>query len=392
MKIYLSLNKNKHIIQAVTFIFLILICIPQNEVYAFMDPLLRLFRYIGLLWALLLFFTARIYSEHKLWPLFVFIFWIVVSSAFNEVNAIDAVKLVYPIFTCSILVQYYIRCKGKKGLSSMAVLYAVIMIIQVFSALTHCFGEIYSGAWQGNYFLGIRVNISFILPYAMGLNLINSKIEKRSGRIFLYLTFISGVYFSIYEEVSTAIVTIAVLMLSLLVLDSYRYDRRFLKFVLILVIIFSAGFAFIGLKTDLFTWFFVNVLNEDATLDGRTILWEQVFDYLKGTHWIYGYGYKHNFKFTISWWFKGDHPHNEYLEMLFCYGIIGLVLYINMYMVQIRQILKNNYKKIVNIALSTMISSIAMHISSHNYMSIYPYICFVIFMNINQLVVNSDKD
>ena len=382
----LVISGKKNIVLPISLWLMILSCIPQNEAYAFLDPVIKLFRYVALAWSILIFTTTRQYLNKKLLLVFGFLCWILVSSLINLTSIVDTFKLLYPIFTCVVLTQYIIEKDKLKGFKALAIFFCVLMVIQAFTLATHCFGDIYVGAWQGNYFFGIRVNVSFILPYAIGLNLVYAKIDKKWGRLSFAITLISAIYFAVFEAVSTALVVIATILGFSFFTYIYKFKRHMLKTVIFLTIAFSAGFAFLGSKTHIFEWLLVGILKEDVTLDGRTILWEQAFDYLKGLHWLYGYGYKHNFLFKISWWFAADHPHNEYLEMLFCYGMIGVCIYIKMLVKQFKSLVSINNKEVRDAMFATLLSIVIMHIASHNYMAVFPYIFYVVFVNLNGIL------
>jgi len=387
MRIELSIFGKKHIIVVISVVLLVLSCIPQNEAYAMLTPMIRSFRYLALIWSVLLFFTSKMYYIRTNWILYAFMIWILLTSLFNGTSLDEVIKLIYPIFSSVVLTQYIIEKDKKKGLVALAIFFAIFMLIEAISALTHCFGDVYVGAWQGNYFFGIRVNVCFLLPYAIGLNLLYSKIDKKKGNFFWGLTLICSIYFVIYESVSTSIVTIAVILVGLLILHLYRFRKELLKPTIAVLIFLCAGFALIGSRAEIFRWLLVDILQEDITLSGRTLLWKQAFEYLQGLHWIYGYGYKHNFQFTISWWFASDHPHNEYLEMLFCYGVIGLGIYIKMVVKQFQAVWNINNREVRDIMLATLVSIVVMHISSHNYMAVFPYISYVVFVNMDKIMV-----
>lgn len=377
----LVVNKNRKIMNIVVFLVLVLVCIPTNEAYANLDPLLRAFRYIGLMAAFLLFFVLRIFENRRLITFFLFAIWTLIASAINLTDVIEAVKMIYPIFTCVVLTQYYVEQEGEKSVTNIAIFFAILCIINAFIAAFDLFGNIYTGGWQGNYLFGIRVNVSFILPYAVGLNLINARIDGKRGKFFCVATILSLVYFAIFEWVSTAIVTLALIFVSLFFLNIYHHNRKMLKTTIIGFILFCVGFVFLMSKMHLFEWFLVGVLNEDVTLDNRTLLWEQAFDYLHGLNWIYGFGFKHGYHFVVSWWFDADHPHNEYLETLFCYGMIGLFIYVRMIILQFKHIWRITDVKVRNVLISMLLGACLMHTVSHNNMAVFPYITFVIVMN-----------
>lgn len=381
MEYRLRISGNKRMVTSITLLLLVLSCIPQNIAYEFLDPVIKVFRYLALAWAFIILLATRIKAIKKNFVLFAFIGWILITTILNMTDLIGVFKLLYPIFTVIVLTQYILDADKERGIAKIAVFLSMFMLIQAISGLTGCFGEIYSGAWQGNYFFGIRVNVSFILPYALGLSLLYTAIDKKKGKFVAVVTIVSGVFFAFFELVSTAIMTIAVLFFTLYLMHLHKFKKQMLKPVIYFTIAFCAGFAFLGSNTDIFEWLLVGILHEDVTLDGRTILWEQAFDYLYGINWLIGYGYNHAYKFTISWWFSADHPHNEYVETLFCYGFVGIAIYFRILFSQFKNAWGVKQEKIMNIMIATLISVVVMHIASHNYMAVFPYIFYVTFAN-----------
>lgn len=391
MKTVLSINGHRKYAEKLVLFFLLLMCIPTNEAYEFLDPLLRFFRYVGLSVALLVFITTRLYKEKKIRAFYFWAIWMLVASALNATDLVAFFKMIYPIFASVILTQYYVNQRKEKIITDFAIVFAVLALINAVVAITGVFGEIYSGGLQGNYLFGIRVNISFLLPYALGLNFMNAQIDGRRGIFFLVATVASLVYFVIFEWVSTGIVTIGVFLIVYLFLNIFYFNRRFLKTAVLLFVIVCVGFVFFMSKLHVFEWFLVGVLKEDVTLDNRTLLWEQAFEYLKGLHWLYGFGFKHGYKFTVSWWFSADHPHNEYLEVLFCYGVIGLAIYVKMIINQVKVTLKMEKSRIQNAVLAMLLACCLMHAVSHNIMAVYPFITYVIIMNVDKFNKNGQR-
>ena len=75
-----------------------------------------------------------------------------------------------------------------------------------------------------------------------------------------------------------------------------------------------------------FSWFIEGILGEDASLTGRTIIWDSLIRQMKGVHWICGNGLGDNIGFTISTRLTSA-AHSQYLQIIYNHGIIGLVFF-----------------------------------------------------------------
>ena len=186
-----SRNSSIELQKKSAFILLVLLCIPQNDAYKYLDPILRMFRYLALMFSIRFFVAGRLYKKHQLYPVLLFFLWIIISSLLNSRSLVDVLKMIYPLFACVILTQYYVQNNYNESIKMISRLFAALVFINLITGVTHVFGDIYAGAWQGNYLFGIRVNVSFILPYALGLCLISYRLNKPKERLTFIIAIVS---------------------------------------------------------------------------------------------------------------------------------------------------------------------------------------------------------
>lgn len=359
--------------------FLFLFCLPtSNQIFAPISILIKCGQYLGLVWSIIVFLKLRIFKEKVLWPVWIFVAIMIFSTLVNRTDISACVNMVFPIVASCILTFHIIKLKGFKGVEIIAKVFSVLLIVQAVSAIAGGFGTYTDGnnIVIVNYFFMDRVNFNRIFIYAISL-LVLAFIYGRKWR-WLYVTGgICGVFFVFYESVSTAIMTAIVFFLVLIVARIVK-SAHVWRNMLILLFIMAALFVIVGFSPERFEWLLVDFLQEDMTLDGRTLLWAQAIENMQGWHWIIGNGYGHKFLFWIGTWAVGT-AHSQYMNILFCFGLIGISIYFFM-ICQFFRGLKGekdeNYKRLV---VATVAAIIITGIPTTTYTSVYLYVIYTVF-------------
>lgn len=228
--------------------------------------------------------------------------------------------------------------------------------------------------------------LMFLLPILL-LN--KNKIIKIVGLIIIF-------YALLLSQKRTGLVSITVFLVFYYIFNANLKDKHwkdilkstFIFLISLLLIIFVTYMAAKKYNIELLNKMIR--ISEDGG-SGRTEIWSLIISSFKECsilNLIFGHGFNsvyYNFSFQLS-------AHNDYLEILYDYGIIGIVLYLLL----IRILLKKGFKllkeknEIAPSFLASIFFAIAFSLTSH--LVIYPtyYLFFCIFWGYC-LSINTEK-
>ena len=365
---------------------LIFFCLPKNQnLFGTFYNVILSVRIIGFFWALYLIFTERLYEQKNMYPIFLFALWNVFSSFINKNEMTESIYIFILIFSSSYIVCYLMIKLGFKCVEIIGIIFSIFLIIQGISALIGGFG-LYDDGNDGlyvNYFLGLRVSISNILIFDFIISILCLRYGSKKLSIIYILGLVSGIYFAYYASVSTAIMTFylffAIFILSYFIKNNSVWAIIFYVFFLTcLLFVLSSGKLF---NLD---FFLLNILNEDITFNGRTLLWSQGIENLKDINVVVGYGNNHDYVFVLGSGWSVSTLHSQYLDILFRNGIIGLFLYFIMIRNTYVNSLKQSNHLLKSLVISMILTMCISTIPSSNYQWVYLYMTLVIinFYNI----------
>lgn len=235
---------------------------------------------------------------------------------------------VYPWITAVLLVQRYLKRDYRSAINCIALVFCVIVSVNLFSwflngsTIARGYGEII-------YFMGIRTRINDIAYITIAVLLVNCFYKNRFCKILLGVGLISSVGFIILEWVSTGLVSIILMMFIIMMGQKYPIVyRKINKIVLLTPVVIIFLIMMFNVQQE-FSWLIVDMLGEDLTLNGRTLIWGSVFKQLSGMDWIIGKGLNNGMRFTVGVHETGA-AHNQFLSVLLNYGVVGLVSFLAM--------------------------------------------------------------
>lgn len=362
-----------------TYLSLFVMCIPNNPRFPVLFQqgvnVLLLFSY---LFAGLLFLLNEYYKRKLFYGLYIWFFWVIAASVLNHTNVVGIVKLVALLFCASVCTIYLCEHDIRNMFWILSWMFTILLLLQAVSFVTHCFGSIFA---QGKiiyyYFFGIRVAVNKIIPFALFFGMMSRIYGNHKSPDSLIISTACGLFFAIGEKVSTSLVVYAVFFFTLVVFRIME-SEHFWRYITALFMIpcVSFGFMYAG-GGKLINWFLGTVLNESPTLSGRTLIWTQALSYMKGIHWLIGNGYGHNYYFTLGEEWSAQVTHNQYLETVFKYGIIGMAIYIVLCIIQLRlnTMIKSN--TVMQIFFATFLAMITMQIPASTFERPYYYIFYI---------------
>ena len=296
----------------------------------------------------LLIFICFVFKINKLKIDHKYFFWIIiclyllfimlVNGNYKDIDKWARIMIIYA--DSMMVADYYIsrgKCKNLiETVSNLGIVYFGINFI-LFSILPN--GLNING--YNYYFLGIRTDFLryfFVFLIFSCLNFLYLK-NKVQLILLLVLSVITFLKFSI----ATAITSILLLFLF------YIFRNTLTKFLSLKWIVISTSvlsIAFIGFNaSNFFSWFIVNILNKDVSLTNRMFIWVEaircIFDSRLG--FIFGHGIVNSGSFVHYGYYWP--AHNQLLQWLFEYGVIGTVLIFVyfLYLDKMNQISSVNY-------------------------------------------------
>ena len=350
--------------QFIFYLLLFFICIPGNSSFPTAVNIIRLaFTFIGFGVAMVLFFRFKYYRRKMLLPLIVWFIWIIIATLLNGTDFVGTITdILIPFFSSAMLVVYLFDNDRENVISVITWMLTLFMLIQLFSLVTHCFGTRFSqGRFTNVFFMGIRVNINKLFPFALFFGLINYRFGKKRSPLCLIISTVCGLWFVIVEKVSTSIIGFVIIVVILIASRLIKSEHAW-RNMAILAICVGALFAFVYSGSNSFSeWIFSDTMGEDITLSGRTRIWEQVIADMKGIHWLIGNGYGHKFMFSLNV-FATNLTHNQYLEIIFNYGLVGLGVHLWCYVWQFKAMKLAGNKSASRIFISVFIALVFMQI------------------------------
>ena len=369
------------------YFLLFCLCIPDNTKYpGIMKIALNGLQVVAFSFAIIMLFAYKYYKSKELLPVLLWFGWMILSTLINGTDLVSTFKLVMPLFAVSILSYYVFKKNIADAFDIIAWFFTFLIIIQALSYVTHLFGYIFSqGKWRTYYFFGIRVRFNKIVPFAVFFCLVSWKYGKKQSSIPLIVSTLCGLYFSIGEKLSTSLVCYGIILIVIIAMKIVRSEhmwRNMSLFALGLVAVFV--FIYVG-RSQVFQWLFVDLLGEDVTLSERTLIWAQAVENMKGLHWIIGNGYGHDYYFRLRSSFIVQVAHNQYLELIFDFGIIGLLLYFIMCKVQFSRVIGKTDKQLSKYFIATFLAMIVMQIPATTFEKPYYYVYFMSTMFLSAL-------
>lgn len=205
------------------------------------------------------------------------------------------------------------------------------------------------GMYRTDYYLLGLDNMGFIIAlHSFFAGIICNIVEK--GKIGVKMLFLYTMIFSayVYCKSGTAIAMCVVTIIFLVF-----YKSRLMKFVTYkkTILIVFAIFLSITLMQNLGLWKMVsNLLGKGSTFNGRTIIWAAMFNVIP-KHLIMGFGvmpevtqYYIGLYPSGGWLSEIGHMHNIIFEFLFRGGIIGVILFVLLWISCIEKMEANKTK------------------------------------------------
>lgn len=225
-----------------------------------------------------------------------------------------------------------------------------------------------------NYYFLQLDNVSFFIVYIGLICLIINSLLKRDKvtlPIYSFLTFQFISY--LYVSSTTAYILCAVLIIFTFLYDKKRRINLNFNYCVIFIIIFALAISVFKVQ-NVFEDFLMNTMNRNATLTGRTLIWDRAFLHFKAKP-IIGNGLENTLVMRSKVGF--GHIHNIFIENLYKGGLTLSIVYFIILFVISQKMKKIKGTNIYNfLTFSFFIFLLICQFDYYNEM----YICFAIYV------------
>ncbi len=177
------------------------------------------------------------------------------------------------------------------------------------------------------FFLGGKNQLSmFMIP---GAAFIIVHALQRRGRLNVFELFVMGcIIFSIIAGASGAGIVCALLAIAMFSSNKLVQNKKIL-FVVLLLAYALVIFGFEHIVESEYWLRFTTWLGKDATMTGRTTIWETSLDMVQ-ENWLFGHGRAERLIYlsTDENWVAGYETHNMFLQVIFVTGVVGFLCFL----------------------------------------------------------------
>lgn len=261
----------------------------------------------------------------------------ILSTIVNEQDLMYTIKKIIECIVVSMLIEVGIYYKGIKMIKILFEYLLLLTFVNVILFIPFPKGLLTANQDSENYkmyFLCIKNGmINWMILGAVSGIICRIKYKSREFNrkynIFLILATIS----IFYTKSSTGIIIWTLFLIFFLMFRVYKYKLNLKNIILILIILYI-GIVFFRIQ-EYFNDLFILVFNKDASLTGRTNLWDYAIMYIKESP-IIGYGIRENS--IINFYGRSYTSHNFALELLLSGGIIQLIVFFIIIIVLVKSI------------------------------------------------------
>ena len=348
-------------------------------------------KYCGFALAVMYFIAWSLYNRKLFLPLFSYFVWMIVSTALSG-NSVKTIFIsTYPILTVAVLVYVLTKIDWRGTVRFISYLFTAELVANFLSFLS---GGYYRDTWNVMYFIGIRVNINGLFLAGVSIALLNAYLGTKIDKAVFLCALFSGGYFVIGEWVSTSILSISIfggiMLFSWMIRKWPNKDKLFKRIGLLLLVLILL--FMMNPDVSRFSWLIEDLLGESLTLDGRTELWSGALSQIKGIKWLFGNGYGSGTTFRTTNGFTATTAHSQYINIVYGFGIIGLMLYTFILIQQVRKYSSVRNQIIRSILFAAFVSMIIMNIVNSTYFEPYGYIWWVMCLTLPESSEFSEEE
>lgn len=237
-----------------------------------------------------------------------------------------------PILAICMLVELLLNFALERMMRIFTLILVLWTTINLFTVIVFPQG-MYEAVYKENYFLGFRtLQINILFP-AIGFSMLYEQIKYGKLRWLTVIILTSSIITFTLTKSTASLVSSIILLAILLVVYNKPSFTRFFNFASASCVNALLFVALVIFRVHEHLLFLVqSILNKDISLNGRTNVWDGfLYHVQKSPFFGYGLEYKETTVEKVSQWTGGlftlNHAHNQYLNILYQTGIVGLLIF-----------------------------------------------------------------
>ncbi len=237
-----------------------------------------------------------------------------------------------PILAICMLVELLLNFALERMMRIFTLILVLWTTINLFTVIVFPQG-MYEAVYKENYFLGFRtLQINILFP-AIGFSMLYEQIKYGKLRWLTVIVLAFSITTFTLTKSTASLVCSIILLAILLVVYNKPSFTRFFNFASASCVNALLFVALVIFRVHEHLLFLVqSILNKDISLNGRTNVWDGfLYHVQKSPFFGYGLEYKETTVEKVSQWTGGlftlNHAHNQYLNILYQTGIVGLLIF-----------------------------------------------------------------
>ncbi|MEH7111511.1 O-antigen ligase family protein [Neobacillus niacini] len=343
---------------------------------------------LALIYATYLILTKRVRLDRFIVSVLALLTFLLVPTFVNSGDIRVWFMQFYLYGSTCIILQFWIRKDMHYTVKCIASVLSMILLVNLITFFQNGIDYAENSEASISYLIGIRTRIGDIAYLAYAVSLFGLLISKRKKlQLYVPISIFSSLYFIIINRVSTSLLcTVVFAIVIILSLKFVKVIKRSIFIVFLGSILTSVLIIFTKIQNK-FSWLIEDILHESLTLNGRTFIWDSVLAQMPG-YWGIGHGLGVEKSFNILIGYTTG-THNQFMDILFNGGIIGLALFINMVYAAITKLQNTTEKMAISILSSAIVAYSISMISEVMSSSVYFYILLTLCANAQYIKRNT---
>lgn len=302
-----------------------------------------------------------------LFLLCIFEFIVLCSTIINRGNVVQAIEIMSQTCILCFCVEFAYQCG--KGKIINAALYRMFYIYIIFDLIIMVFYPNLTEVKAGIY--GNKNNHIFsILPFVLFLILCEKGLKYFWGHYLVAIVTI------LTTNSATGIV--AIFFVTIFLVISYNLKiKNWLNMKFGIVAILIVNLALVTFQLQKILDIVIDFLNKTSTF-GRIPIWQTAWMYILQSP-IIGMGYE--YEEVLAEKIKYTHMHNKILDVLYTSGTIGLIIFIGIMVVLVKELSKNKHLLINKLFFSLLVGYFVVFLFEGKRYDYTFFMCLVIIYN-----------
>lgn len=306
-------------------------CISGMAMLAPLDTLLNLLRILLVLYALMVFAkNMLVLPKNRLLCVFLFILvsilWEPLSTFLNGKGTADIGALMNNL-GIALIAYMGLRVDYDSFIEGIAKITGAYVIINCITVILFPGGLYATEKYTQNFFLSYRT--SWLVIYLLALTAVllwNENVHSHSSKRLVVFVVLSATVSMVMQWTATGLFCFTLAGI-ILVIYSWREKKPLEISCIMLAEAAAFWLVVIARLMDMFSFLLVTILKKDLTLTFRTRIWDNALKTIS-EHLIIGVGRLDATQMRTFLGFGASHPHNHYLYVTLCFGVVGLVLFL----------------------------------------------------------------